>query len=154
MGFFNDITKKTTEVTAKITREAKLKIKINEDKAKVKELYETIGKKTYENHVRENKINIEEIIKEDCINLDKLSKSIEETREEILTLNHKKMCKKCFAEIETDVKFCPRCGDKQTEEKTIFEKAEEKLEQVEILPENKKEAEIVKEELKQKNNNQ
>lgn len=154
MGFFNDITKKTTDVTAKITREAKLKIKINEDKSKIKELYETIGKKVYENYVRENKINIEQIVEEDCINLDKLSKGIQEARKEILILNNKKMCQKCFAQIEVNAKFCPECGDKQTGEETVFEKAEERLEKSEILPENKKEAEIVKEELEQKNNNQ
>lgn len=154
MGFFNDITKKTTDVTAKITREAKLKIKINEDKSKIKELYETIGKKVYENYVRENKTNIEQIIEEDCINLDKLSKGIQEARKEILILNNKKMCQKCFAQIEANSKFCPECGDKQSQEETVFEKAEEKLENTEILPHNKKEAEIVKEELEQKNNNQ
>jgi len=154
MRFFNNITKKATDVTAKITREAKLKIKINEDKSKIKELYEAIGKKVYENHVRENKINIEQIIEEDCINLDKLSKSIQEARKEILILNNKKMCKKCFAQIEVNAKFCPECGDKQTGEETVFEKAEERLEKSEILPHNKEEAQIVKEELEQKNNNQ
>jgi len=154
MGFFNDITKKTIDITAKITREAKLKIRINEDKSKIKELYEAIGKKIYENNVKKNKINIEQIIEEDCINLDKLSESIQEAREEILILNNKKMCKKCFAQIEANSKFCPECGDKQTHENTIFEKAEERLEKLEILQKNKKEAEIVKEELEQKNSNQ
>lgn len=154
MRLFNNITKKTTDVTARITREAKLKIKINEDKSKIKEIYEEIGKKIYENHVRENKINIEQIIEEDCIKLDKLSKSIQESRKEILILNNKKMCKKCFAQIEVNAKFCPECGDKQTKEDTVFEKAEERLEKSEILPHNKEEAEIIKEELKQKNNNQ
>lgn len=152
MGFFKNITKKTTDVTAKITREAKLKIKINEDKSKIKELYETIGKKVYENYVRENKINIEQIV-EDCISLDKLSKGIQEARKEILILNNKKMCQKCFAQIEVNAKFCPECGDKQTGKETILEKAEERLEKAEILPHNKEEAQIVKEELEQKNNN-
>ena len=61
------------------------------------------------------------------------------------------MCKKCFAEIETDYIFCPQCGEKQTEEKTILQKAEEKLDEADISSENGKEAEIVKEELQQKN---
>ena len=50
--------------------------------------------------------------------------------------------------------FCSKCGEKQTEEKTVLEKAEEKLEKSDISPENEKEAEIVKEELEQKNNEQ
>ena len=62
------------------------------------------------------------------------------------------MCKKCFAEIEKDSIFCPKCGEKQTEEKTVFEKAEEKLERSDISSENEKEAEIIKEELEEKNN--
>ncbi|MBQ3145809.1 MAG: hypothetical protein IJB90_04525 [Clostridia bacterium] len=153
MNLFNIITKRTTEVATKITREAKLKMEINENKAKIKELYEILGKKIYENHIRENKISTDEIIQEDCLSLDKLSKEIENARKELLKLNNKKMCRKCFAEIETEDNFCPRCGEKQTQEKTVFEKAEEKLQQSEILPQNKKEAEIVKEKLEQKNNN-
>lgn len=151
MGFFNDLSKKTTETTNKIAREAKLKMKINENKGIIKDLYETIGRKVYENHVREENIDIKDFIKDDCSNIDKLSNEIEEARKEILTLNNKKMCKKCFAEIEVNATFCPKCGEKQTEEKTVFEKAEEKLEEAEIAPENEKEAEIVKEELEQKN---
>ena len=151
MGFFNDLSKKTTETTNKIAREAKLKMKINENKGIIKDLYETIGRKVYENHVREENIDIKEFIKDDCLKIDKLSNEIEEARKEILVLNNKKMCKKCFAEIEKNAMFCPKCGEKQTEEKTVFEKAEEKLEEVEISPENEKEAEIVKEKLEQKN---
>lgn len=151
MGFFNDLGKKTTETTNKIAREAKLKMKINENKGIIKDLYETIGKKIYENHVREENIDIREFIKDDCLKIDKLSNEIEEARKEILELSNKKMCKKCFAEIEKNAMFCPKCGEKQTEEKTVFEKAEQKLEEVEISPENEKEAEIVKEELEQKN---
>ena len=35
MGFFNEIGKKTSEATSKITRETKLKLKINENKNKI-----------------------------------------------------------------------------------------------------------------------
>ena len=152
MGFFNDLGKKTTETTSKIARETKLKMKITENKGKIKDLYEELGRKIYENHVREENINISELINDDCSKIDSLSKEIEDARKEILVLNNKKMCKKCFAEIEKDSIFCPKCGEKQTEEKTVLEKAEEKLEKEDISPENEKEAEIVKEELEQKNN--
>lgn len=152
MGFFNDLGKKTTETTNKIAREAKLKMKITENKGKIKDLYEELGRKVYENHVREESIDVNEFINDDCSKIDVLSKEIEDARKEILVLNNKKMCKKCFAEIEKDSIFCPKCGEKQTEEKTVLEKAEEKLEKEDIFPENEKEAEIVKEELEQKNN--
>ncbi len=151
MGFFNELGKKTTETTSKIAREAKLKMKITENKGKIKDLYCEIGRKIYENHVREENLDIKEFVSDDCSKIDSLSKEIEDARKEILVLNNKKMCNKCFAEIENDSMFCPKCGEKQTEEKTVLEKAEEKLEEVNISPENEKEAEIVKEELEQKN---
>ena len=127
-------------------------MKVTENKGKIKDLYEEIGRKVYENHVREENIDIKDLINDDCSKIDMLSKEIEDSRKEILILNNKKMCKKCFAEIEKDAMFCSKCGEKQTEEKTVLEKAEEKLEKSDISPENEKEAEIVKEELEQKNN--
>ena len=152
MGFFNEIGKKTSETTTKIAREAKLKMKITENKGKIKDMYQEIGRKVYENHVREENIELNEYIKSDCEEIDKLSKETEEARKEILVLNNKKLCKKCFAEIEKDAMFCSKCGEKQTEKKTVFEKAEEKLDNTEISPQNEKEAEIVKEQLEEKNN--
>ena len=53
MSFFSDIGKKTTQATSKIAKETKLKMSINENKENIKELYEKIGKKVYESHVRE-----------------------------------------------------------------------------------------------------
>ncbi len=152
MNFFYELAKKTTEKTTNVGRKTNLKIKIAEDKMKIEDLYEEIGKKIYENHVRENKVDDEKIIREYCFKIDLISKEIEEARKEILELNNMKMCKKCFAQIEVDDMFCCKCGEKQTEEKTVFERAEEKLEKSEILQHNKNEAKIVKEELKNKNN--
>ena len=151
MSFFNDLGKKTTETTAKIATEAKLKIEIAENKERIKEFYEELGRKVYENHIREENIDIKDIISVDCFKIDELSKQIENARKEILVLNNKKMCKKCFAEIEINDMFCSKCGEKQKEEKTVFEEAEEKLEKADISPKNEKEAEIVKEELQEKN---
>ncbi|MDO5555190.1 MAG: zinc ribbon domain-containing protein [Clostridia bacterium] len=154
MGFFNDLGKKTTETTSKIAKETKLKMKISENKGKIKELYEDIGTKVYEKYIREENINIKEDLAEQCSKIKELSVEVEEARKEILKLNNKKLCEKCFAQIDKDMQFCPKCGEKQNEEKTVFENAEEKLENAEISLENVKEAEIVKEELEQKNNEQ
>ena len=152
MKVFNKISRKTTEATNKIAREAKLKMKISDNKCKIKDLYEEIGKISYESHIREKGTNLYKKIKDNCLKIDKLSKEIEEYRKEILTLNHKKMCIKCYAEIGDEDLFCPKCGKKQTEEETTFEKAEQKIETVEVPKEKKEEAKIVKEELEQKNN--
>lgn len=152
MGFFNDLGKKTSETTSKIAKETKLKMKINENKGKVSDLYEEIGKKVYEKHVREENIIIEEDLAKECYKLDEICREIEEARKEILALNQKKVCSKCYAEIEKEAKFCSKCGERQTAEETVLEKAEEKLEKAEIKPEKEAEAEKVKEELEEKNN--
>ena len=149
MGFFSDLGKKTSETTGKIARETKLKMKINENKGKIEDIYEEIGKKVYEKHIREENIDIKADLAEECSKLDALSKEIEDAREEILKLNQKKLCSKCSAEIEAGAVFCPKCGEKQTEEPTVKEEALEKLENAEIPPEKEKEADAVKEDLKE-----
>ena len=149
MGFFSDLGKKTSETTGKIARETKLKMKINENKGKIEDIYEEIGKKVYEKHIREENIDIKTDLAEECSKLDALSKEIEDARLEILKLNQKKLCSKCSAEIEAGAVFCPKCGEKQTAEPTIKEETLEKLENAEIPPEKKEEAEAVKEDLKE-----
>lgn len=136
MGFFNEIGKKTSEATSKITRETKLKLKINENKNKISDLYEEIGKKVYEKHVREENISIKEELQEECEKIDTLSKEIEESRLEILKLNNKRQCPKCFAEIDKDASFCSKCGEKLQEETKVTEVVEpEEVEKEEEKPE-------------------
>ncbi len=160
MGFFSDLGKKTSEATGKIARktsettgkiakETKLKIKINENKNKINDIYEEIGKKVYEKHVREDSVCIKEDIQEECAKIDALAKEIEDARLEILKLNQKRLCSKCGAEIEIAAVFCPKCGEKQTEEPTVQEEALEKLENAEVEPNNTQEAEDAKVDLKE-----
>lgn len=157
MGFFSDIGKKTSETTSKIARETKLKMKINENKGKVSDIYEEIGKKVYEKHVKEESVDIKSDLADECSRLDALSKEIEDARLEILKLNQKKLCQNCFTEIEKNAQFCPKCGQKQdTDEPTVKEEALEKLEDAKIAPEKQEEAAVVEEELKEQveaNNN-
>lgn len=154
MGFLNDFGKKTTETTNKIARETKLKLKINENKGKIEKIYEKIGEKVYEKHVREENIDIKNELEEECKQIDSLSKDIENARKEILDLNKKKQCPKCFTEIEKEMAFCPKCGTKQENATSIQEKALEELEQTEINQENQKEAETIKKELENKIENE
>ena len=111
MGFFNDIGKKTSEATSKIAKETKLKMKINENKGMIKELYEEIGKKVYEKHVREENVIIKEELAEECAKLDGLCKEIEEARKEILTL--KNVCKSINGEeVLKNVSFSVKADNK------------------------------------------
>ena len=132
MGFFNDIGKKTSETTSKIAKETKLKLKISDNKGKIKELYEEIGKNIYENHI--NTVDdLEEIINECCARIDEYSNEIEEARKEILVLNHKKLCKRCSEPMDDNAIFCPKCGEKQDVQN------EEDVKEVEVLPNDKEE---------------
>ena len=149
MGFFNDLGKKGAEATTKIAKEGKLKLKISENKGKIKNIYEEIGKKIYEKHIREESYNIEEYLRDDLNTLDELSNEIDNARKEILELNQKKLCSNCFEEMPKDAAFCPKCGAKQEDEKSVKEEALEKLEQTEIAEDNKQEAETVKQELEE-----
>jgi len=121
MGFFNDIGKKTTEATSKITKEAKLKLKMGDNKNKINNLYQEIGKKVYEKHVREESIDIKEELKVECEKIDALSKEIEDARLEILKLNNKRLCPNCFAEVEKTAAFCSKCGEKLEAEVEVAE---------------------------------
>ncbi len=144
----------TAEKTSKIAKEAKLKMKINENKSDIKDLYTEIGKKVYEKHVREENIDISTELEEECTKIDVLSAEIETCLKSILELKDQKVCPKCNKTIEKTSAFCPYCGEKQEETEATEEAKEpeavlEELETVEIKPENETEKEIVKEELQE-----
>ncbi len=122
MGFFDNLGKKasaaydaTAEKTGKLAKEAKLRMKINENKSNINELYKEIGKKVYEKHVREENIDIKTDLEEECTKLDVLSAEIETCLKSILELKEKKQCEQCHTEIDLDATFCPKCGAKQPE---------------------------------------
>ena len=122
MGFFDNLGKKaskaydaTAEKTSKIAKEAKLRMKINENKSDIEDIYKEIGKKVYEKHVREENIDIKTELEEECTKIDVLSAEIETCLKSILELKEKKQCENCHAEIELDNTYCPKCGAKQPE---------------------------------------
>lgn len=121
MGFFDNLSKKATaaydvtaEKTGKIAKEAKLKMKMNENKSDINDLYKEIGKKVYEKHVRKENIDINLELEEECTQIDVLSAEIETCLKSILELKEKKQCETCHAEIDLDNVFCPKCGAKQS----------------------------------------
>ena len=111
MGFFDNLGKKasaaydaTAEKTSKIAKEAKFRMKINEDKSEINNIYKEIGKKVYEKHVREENIDIKAELEEECTKLDVLSAEIETCLKSILELKEKKQCEQCHSEIDLDAK--------------------------------------------------
>ena len=128
MEFFDKLGKKASEAykvtadkTGKLAKEAKIRMKINEMKGQIKDIYVEIGKKVYEKHVREEEIDIKKDLEDECTRIDVLTGEIEDRLKECLDLKDKKQCPKCFKEIEKDMKFCPECGTKQEEKEEIKE---------------------------------
>ena len=122
MEFFDKLGKKASEAykmtadkTGKIAKETKMKFRIGELKSQINDLYEEIGKKVYESHVKKEEISIQNDLEEQCTKIDVLSDEIEGLLKQCLELKDKKQCPKCFKEIEKDAKFCPSCGAKQEE---------------------------------------
>ena len=120
MDFFNKLTKKAKETygaaskkTGEIAKEAKLKMRMNENKAEIKDLYQEIGKKVYEKHTLSGEIDINIDLEEECTKIDILSAEIETCLNQIRELKDKKQCPKCFNEIDLESKFCNHCGAKQ-----------------------------------------
>lgn len=160
MEFFDKIGKKASEAykitadkTGKIAKETKIKLKINDLKTQVNDIYEEIGKKVYEKHVREEDISIKKDLEEQCTRIDVLTDEIDSLLKQCLDLKDKKQCTNCYTEIEKDMKFCYNCGQKQTEEPAREVEILEDLEKSEVEEDNEEEAEIVKEKLQEDLNN-
>ena len=119
--------KVTADKTGKLAKEAKLRMKIADLKSQINEIYKEIGETVYQKHTREGKYEIEKEVEEKCTKIDVLSDEIESNLKQCLELKDKRQCPSCFAEIEKDVKFCPKCGTKQEEIK------EEPAKEVEII---------------------
>ena len=141
MDFFNKLGnlanktyKSASKKTGELAKETKLKIKMNENKAKIKDLYEEIGKNIYQRHIHGEEVQIKEDLDSYCSKIDEISKEQEKLQEELLTLKNKKICENCYTEIELNVRYCPHCG---------FEQSEVKIEDIE--PENNVENETNKE---------
>lgn len=122
MGFLDEVSKKASDVykgaadkTNKLARESKLKSKINQNKTAISGLYSDIGKKVYEKHVKQENVDINVDLAEECKKIDELSAEIEECSNEILECRNKKKCPNCATELERDAKFCHVCGAKQEE---------------------------------------
>lgn len=126
MEFFDKIGKKASEAykytadkTGKLAKETKLKIKMGELKSEINDLYEEIGKKVYEKHIREENIEIKGELEELCTKIDVASDEIESLLKICIELRDKKQCPKCHTQIEKNDKYCKECGAKQEEPETI-----------------------------------
>ena len=123
MDFFEKLGKKATETfnsaaekTNKIASETKIKLKINDCKSKIKDLYQDIGKVVYQKFVLDGNLEVKEDIEEQLSKISELTNQIEEYEKQILELANMKQCVNCKNKIERNAKFCPECGAEQPAE--------------------------------------
>lgn len=104
------------KATEKLTKEIKLKSQMAENKSKIKELYEDIGKTVYEKYTLDEEIKVERDLINNCYMIDVLADEVEDIRMELLKLKDLKQCPECHYEIYYDFHYCPNCGFVQDEQ--------------------------------------
>ena len=141
MDFFEKLGKKATETfnsaaekTNKIANETKIRIKMNDCKSKIKDVYNEIGKIVYEKYVQDGNLDIKEAISEQLTRIDGYTDQIEEYEKQLLELTNLKQCENCKNKIDKKAKYCPECGTEQpieeVHEAEILEEDEEFAEKV------------------------
>lgn len=138
--------KKTSKKTGELAKEAKIRMKMNEDKSKIKDLYEEIGKIVYQKYLKSEDVSIKEDLNSYCTQIDELSNIVEKALGQLLSLKGKRICDNCHEEIDVKVKFCPSCGTEQPE--IPVEEVEEEKEKTE---ENKNDSEVKEAEIVENN---
>lgn len=98
------------KATGKLAREIKLKTQMSENKRKIQEIYEDIGKTIYEKYLLQEEINPESDLLNPCSRIDALADEIDAFRMELLKLKDLKQCPECHYEIYYDFHYCPNCG--------------------------------------------
>ena len=151
MDFFEKLGKKATETfnsaaekTNKIASETKIKLKINDCKSKIKDLYQDIGKVVYQKFVLDGNLEVKEDIEEQLSKISELTNQIEECEKQILELANMKQCVNCKNKIERNAKFCQECGAEQPAEEVHEVEVVDNGEN-EVSPENGEESENVAE---------
>ena len=161
MDFFEKLGKKATETyksaaekTNKIANDTKLKLKISDNKSKITDLYEEIGKKVYQKFDVNEDINIKEDVIEELEKIKTLTEEIKQFEQQRLELNDLKQCIQCKNKIERAAKFCPICGTEQPEEKEEILEAEVVEEVKSEEPEKQEKKEDVEIQEQEENNEQ
>ncbi len=102
-----------SKATGKFAKEIKLKSQMANNKNKIQELYEDIGKTVYEKYLLKEEINVDRDLLNNCAMIDVLADETEDIRMELLKLKDLKQCPQCHYEIYYDFHYCPNCGSVQ-----------------------------------------
>ncbi len=103
----------TVDKTDRLTKEAKIKIKMSNLKSDIEDIYMAIGKEVYNLYLTKQDKSINENLRIDCMRIDDISFEIDELSKKVLELKNKKKCYNCFTEIGRCDNFCFNCGEEQ-----------------------------------------
>lgn len=103
----------TANQTSKFSKMAKAKIQMMEDKAKIEDIYTSLGEQTYRKYIQGN--FVDEDLKNECEKIDILANKVEQARKDMLDLKEKKQCSMCHTEIPACACYCCNCGKNQNE---------------------------------------
>ncbi|HEX3027769.1 MAG TPA: zinc-ribbon domain-containing protein [Clostridia bacterium] len=102
--------KSAVKASNELIEVTKLNSAINSQKDKMKALMLEIGELAY-NTYKDGK-PLDDEMSQKCESIAECEKSIEEIKEKILDIKDMKKCDNCSAEVDHDVLYCPRCGNK------------------------------------------
>lgn len=118
MAFFDNFGKRVGEAAQAVTKKSgdlvevtKLNMSISAEEEKIKKTYEKLGELVYSKFDSGDEIDPNFI--ELCDNIRLYQNTVNGFKTKIMELKNVKPCTKCGTELEKDVLFCPKCGEKQ-----------------------------------------
>lgn len=119
MGILDNISKsaksfaeKAVKKTGEVAESAKLTICLKSEEVKLDELYEDLGRLTYEKAD-------EVVITAQILEIDEQKLIIAQIKAEIAANNGKASCSSCGKDIPSEAAFCSYCGKQQAQKKNI-----------------------------------
>jgi len=120
MAVLENITKavaETAKAAAKkssdIVEGTRLNINIGAEEEKIRKVQADMGKAIYETFKSGGEIS--ESLKEYCERIQGIEKNIEDMKQKILEMKNIKVCPTCSEELDIDMAYCFKCGQKQEE---------------------------------------
>lgn len=127
MGFFDKIGKKATEMyqeakdkTTQLSNEIKLKSKLADEKDKIDNLYEALGKIIYKEFI-ENGDNFSNETANKCREITASKEVVDDINKELMALKDMITCSKCGESIQKDSDFCSKCGTAVAKEGIVID---------------------------------
>jgi predicted RNA-binding Zn-ribbon protein involved in translation (DUF1610 family) len=116
---FTDTAKFLVKKSNDLAEITKININISTEEDKIKKVYYEIGKAIYKSY-RSNESD--EKYKSECEKIRLYEKNIEEMKKKIRDIKSIKVCDTCGSELEDEMGFCFKCGNKQEVDLTKTEK--------------------------------